>query len=83
MSIKHELQNIISGNGSVRNGEIIQTITNYLRGEKKAVSDLEKTKFSKVKETEVLKRLITKSNLWYLAIDESKYIGGGSRANNL
>ena len=41
MFIKHELQNIISGNGKVRLGEAIQTILNYLRGKKKAVSELE------------------------------------------
>ncbi|MFM7015022.1 MAG: hypothetical protein ACKOX3_01725 [Bacteroidota bacterium] len=40
MSIKHELQNIISGNGKVRHGEIIQTITNYLRGKKATVSGI-------------------------------------------
>lgn len=41
MSIKHELQNIISGNGSVRNGEIIQAINHHLRGKKKAISESE------------------------------------------
>jgi hypothetical protein len=37
MSLKHELQNIISGNGSVRNGKIIQAITDYLRRKKETV----------------------------------------------
>ncbi len=78
MPLKYELQNIISRNGFVRNGEVIQTITDYLRAEKKAVSNFKEGKLSKVKETEVLKRFIVKSNLWYLAIDDSNYIGEGA-----
>jgi len=78
MSLKHELQNIISGNGSVRNGEIIQTITDHLRRKKEAVSDFKEAKLNKVKETEVLKEFITNCNLWYLEIDKSKYIGEGA-----
>jgi hypothetical protein len=54
MPLKHELQNIISRNGFVRNGEVIQTITDYLRAEKKAVSNFKEGKLSKVKETEVM-----------------------------
>jgi hypothetical protein len=54
MTVKHELQNIISGNGSVRHGKTIQTIASYLSGKKKAVSDPEKTKFSKLEETKAL-----------------------------
>lgn len=78
MSIKHELQNIISRNGSVRNGKIIQSITDYLRREKKTVSNLTEGKFVKDKETQVLKRFITESNLWYTSIDNAKYIGEGA-----
>ena len=78
MSIKDELQNIISGNGSVRNGKIIQSITNYLRRKKKTVSNSEEGKFIKIKETEILKEFITDSNLWYSGIDDSKYIGEGA-----
>jgi Serine/Threonine/Tyrosine Kinase found in polyvalent proteins len=78
MPIKYELQNIISKNGFVRNGEVIQTITDYLRTEKKAVSNPKESKLSKVQETEALKRFIVRYNLWYLAIDDSKYIGEGA-----
>ncbi len=52
--VKHELQNIISGNGSVRHGKTIQTIASYLIGKKKTVSYTEKTKFSKLEETKAL-----------------------------
>ena len=54
MSVKNELQNIISGNGPVRHGEIIQAITSYLKGKKGAGSAAEKTEFSKKQETEIL-----------------------------
>ena len=77
MTIKHELQSIISGNGSVRNGKIIQTITDYLRGKKKAGTEFEK-EWNKDQETEVLIEYITDNNLWYSSLDESKYIDGGA-----
>jgi len=54
MSLKHELQSIISGNGSVRNGKIIQTITDYLRGKKEAIQGAAKAKLVKEQETQVL-----------------------------
>ena len=78
MTIKHELQNIISGNGSVRNGKIIQSIIDYLRRKKKAVSSLTEGGFLKDKETQVLTEFITDSYLWYSDIDNSKYIGEGA-----
>jgi hypothetical protein len=77
MSIKHELQNIISGNGSVRNGDLIQSISSFLRGKKESVSNTEKAKFSKVEETQVLIDYIETNNLWFQSIDNSKYIGEG------
>lgn len=83
MSIKHELQDIISGNGSVRNGKIVQSITDYLRRKKKAVSNLTAREFDKNKETKVLKEFVTASNLWYPGIDNSKYIGEGAEQKNI
>ena len=47
MSVKHELQSIISGNGPVRNGEIIQTITNHLRRKKETIQGTQKEKVLK------------------------------------
>lgn len=78
MSLKHELQSIISGNGSVRNGEIIQTITDYLRRKKTPVSGTEKAKLIKEQETQVLIEFIDSKNLWYKSIDTTKYIGEGA-----
>jgi len=78
MSIKHELQNIISGNGSVRNGKIIQSITEHIRREKKAISNPTEGEFDKIKEKQILREFISHSNLWYLDIDNTKYIGEGA-----
>lgn len=78
MSIKHELQNIISGNGSVGNGKVIQSITDYLRRKKKAIPDFKEEQFNKKKEEQILKEFISSSNLWYSGIDDSKYIGEGA-----
>jgi len=78
MSIKHELQSIISGNGSVRNGKIIQTITDYLRGKKKTIQGAAKTKLVKEQETQVLINYVESQSLWYKGFDQSKYIGEGA-----
>ena len=78
MSIKNELQSIISGNGKVRHGKIVQTITNHLRGKKKTISEVEKTKLYKEQETEILIEFIISENLWFNNIDKSKYIGEGA-----
>jgi hypothetical protein len=78
MSLKHELQSIISGNGSVRNGEIIQTINRYLRGKKETIQGAAKAKLDKEQETQVLVEFIDTEGLWYKDHDESKYIGEGA-----
>ena len=78
MSLKHELQSIISGNGSVRNGEIIQTINRYLRGKKETIQGAAKAKLVKEQETQVLVEFIDTEGLWYKDHDESKYIGEGA-----
>ena len=51
MTLKHELQNIISGNGTVRHGENIQTIRYYPGRKKKAGSGFE-AEWNKDQETE-------------------------------
>lgn len=83
MSTKNELQNIISGNGSVRNGDTIQSISSFLRGKKKSVSYAEKAKFSKVEETQILIDYVETNNLWFQSIDNSKYIGEGAEQKDL
>ena len=73
-----ELQNIISGNGSVRNGETIQPIARYLRGKKEAVSQAEKAEFSKKQETQILIGYIEENGQWYEGEDKANYIGEGA-----
>lgn len=79
MSLKHELQSIISGNGSVRNGKIIQTITDYFRGKKEAIQGAAKAKLVKEQETQVLIEFIDSQGLWFKDVDQSKYIGEGDK----
>lgn len=78
MSLKNELQNIISGNGKVRHGEIIQAAASYLKGKKGAVQGAEKAKFHKDQEAQILREYIEEYNLWYTSVDDSKYIGEGA-----
>lgn len=78
MYIKHELQNIISRNGFVRNGKNIQTITNYLRRKKETISNFKEGEFTKDEETKILIDFINESDLWFTKIDISKYIGAGA-----
>jgi len=78
MSVKNELQNIISGNGEVRHGKVIQAIAGYLRGKKTSISGIEKTKFLKEQETQILIHYIESNNLWFRGFDEKYYIGEGA-----
>jgi hypothetical protein len=78
MSLKNELQSIISGDGPVRNGEIIQTITGHLRRKKEAISLPEKGKLSKEQETQILIEFVASQKLCFRDIDYSKYIGEGA-----
>jgi len=78
MSVKHELQNIISGNGPVGNGETIRSITAYLRRKKKAIPEIKGRELSKGEEEVFLKEYISISDLWYFGINVDKYIGEGA-----
>lgn len=78
MSVKHELQNIISGNGSVRHGETIQAIAAYLKRKKRAGSATETAEFSKEQETKILIEYIEENALWYQAPQDSMYITEGA-----
>jgi hypothetical protein len=78
MSLKNELQSIISGDGPVRNGKIIQTITGHLRRKKEAIPKPEKAKFDKEQEAKILIEFVESQGLWYHDIDHSKYIGEGA-----
>jgi hypothetical protein len=78
MSLKHELQDIISGNGSVRHGKAIRAIADYLSGKKETISTAEKEQLGKEQETQILIDFIEAEGLWVQDLDESKYIGEGA-----
>ncbi len=78
MSLKHELQSIVSGNGSLRNGKNIQAITNHLRGKKKTVQGTTKAKLIKEQETQILIEFIEAQSIWYKDVNVSMYIGEGA-----
>lgn len=78
MFVNCELQSIISGNGTVRNGSLSKQSPTTLEGKKEAVSATEKKKFNKKQETQILPKHIHDHNLWYTVIDNSKYIGEGA-----
>jgi len=78
MSAKHELQNIIFGNGEVRNGKNIQAIALELRRKKEAISGVEKYELNKNQEKEFLIEYTNNNKLWFGEIHKSKYIGEGA-----
>ena len=57
MNEKDELQNIISGNATVKFGENIQAIIKYIRRKKEAISRTEKAKFIKEQESMIITTL--------------------------
>jgi hypothetical protein len=60
--MKHELQRIISGKSTVRNGAAIQAATRYLKGSQGTSKLAKDSKLYKQQETEVLKAYISKNN---------------------
>lgn len=76
--MKHELQAIISGKSQVKHGSIIQAITRYLSGSKRAGEMAEDFKQFKKQETEVLKSFITENHLWISSIPLENYISEGA-----
>lgn len=78
MNIKNELQNIVSGDATVKFGENIQAIIEYLRREKKTISGIEETKLIKEQETKFLIRNVNNNSFWFNSLDESKYVDEGA-----
>ena len=71
--IKDELKDIIQGKSCVSNGELIQTISLYLRGSKETSTLVEAEQYSKKQETEELIRFINSNKLWVCDIDFEKF----------
>ncbi|RWU10367.1 putative polyvalent protein kinase domain-containing protein [Pedobacter chitinilyticus] len=76
--MKDELRNVLSGKSKVRFGEIIQTISSYLRKSTRTSTAPKDSKLFKKQETEVLERFIAEKSLWIDDIDFSKYVSEGA-----
>lgn len=76
--MKHELQRIISGEGQVRNGAVIQAIASYLKRSQRTSALAKKSKLYKKQETEVLKDYIKKNNLLVADVAIENYISEGA-----
>ncbi len=77
-NIKNELKNILSGKGSVSNGEFIQTIASYLRKSTQTSAMAETKQHNKQKETENLIEYINANNLWNCDINFNSFISAGA-----
>ena len=76
--MKDELRNVLLVKSKVRFGEIIQTISSYVRKSTKTSTTSRDSKLFKKQETEILEKFITEKNLWIDNIDLSKYVSEGA-----
>jgi len=78
MSLKYELQSIISGAGRNSKTNLVEAAAHYLGQSKEAGRDTQTNEFSKDQETKELKDWIQASNLWFDKVDESRFIARGA-----
>lgn len=79
MSLKDELQSIISGTGRQAGKNLIQAATDYLREGQKTSTNAEKNELlSKEQETTELIKWINDQNLWFKEHDEERFISSGA-----
>ncbi|SOD13208.1 hypothetical protein SAMN06297358_1063 [Pedobacter xixiisoli] len=76
--MKNELRNVLSGKSKVRFGEIIQTISSYVRKSTETSTAIKGTKLFRKQEEQVLEKFIIENNLWINDIDFSKYVSEGA-----
>ena len=76
--IKDELKTILQGKSQVSHGELIQTISLYLRRSKETSALVEAKQYSKKEETEKLIQFINAQNLWVCDIDFDLFISQGA-----
>ena len=76
--MKNELKNIIHGEGSVSQGELIQTIALHLRRSKAASALAETKQYDKKQETAELIQYINSNHLWVCDIDFDLFISEGA-----
>lgn len=78
MSLKHELQILISGIGQEAKGNLIQAAAHYLRESKETSGASQTIEFTKEQETEKLIQWVDKNSLWHPVIPESRFIARGA-----
>ena len=76
--MKHELQNIISGKSTVRNGDAIQKITNYLKRSKSTSQQIEPNKQIKIEEATLINQFCHQNNFWKKEIDITTFVSSGA-----
>ena len=76
--IKDELQLILQGKSTIGNGELIQTITAYLRKSTKTSAMAERDEPNREEETEKLIQFINANNLWNCNINFGSFISQGA-----
>lgn len=77
MSLKDELQSIISGIGQNSKGNLIESAAYELRKSKAASTSTQAIEFFKNEEAAGLIDWVNKNNLWVDAIDESRFLARG------
>ena len=78
MTLKYELQSIISGAGRDSKANPIEAAAYYLRQSEEAGGDTQANEFSKDQEAKKLKDWIQTSNLWFDKVDETRFIARGA-----
>jgi Serine/Threonine/Tyrosine Kinase found in polyvalent proteins len=78
MSLKYELQSIISGIGRNPEGNLINATAYHLAKGKRASGDPKEIKFTKEQETAQLIHWIEKSNFWFDDVDDNRFIARGA-----
>ncbi len=78
MSLKYELQNIISGVSKNPARNLIEAAAYHLRKSKGAGGNPKEVEFSKDQEAAQLTDWIHQSNLWLSQIDESRFVARGA-----
>ena len=76
--MKDELQNIISGKSPVRDGDIIQAISCYLRKSKSTGATFEPSKQVKSQEATLIKHYCSQHAFWINQIDVNAFVASGA-----
>ncbi len=78
MSLKYELQSIISGIGKNPKGNLIESAAYYLRESAEASRNTEANEFAKDQEATHLSSWIDRSGSWIDGVNETRYLARGA-----